>query len=209
MRRLLTTPRRSPRNGRALPDLKKTMRRGLLTIFLLITKVHRHHFIYVQLTEYLKNKRWYEVRAWSRELAKTARTMMEVTKLSLTGEISNVLYISNSYENAERLLTPVMITLESNPRIINDYGVQQKPGDWESGEFTTTGGCSFRALGAGQSPRGTRNEAARPDFIVFDDIDTDKDVRNPRYNQEAVGVDRASCYSHGFYFGKLSHHFQW
>ncbi len=126
-----------------------------------------------------KNKRWYEVRAWSRELAKTARTMMEVTKLALTKEINNVLYISNSYDNAERLLMPVMITLESNARVINDYGIQQKPGDWESGEFTTIGGCSFRALGAGQSPRGTRNEAARPDFIVFDDIDTDKDVRNP------------------------------
>lgn len=126
-----------------------------------------------------KNKRWYEVRAWSRELAKTARSMMEVTMLAVTGEIENVLYISNSYDNAERLLMPIMVTLESNPRIINDYGVQQKPGSWQEGEFTTTGGCSFRALGAGQSPRGTRNEAARPDFIVFDDIDTDKDVRNP------------------------------
>jgi len=126
-----------------------------------------------------KNKRWYEVRAWSRELAKTARTMMEVTKLAVTSEIKNVLLISNSYDNAERLLMPIMITFESNPRIINDYGVQQKPGAWTEGEFTTTGGCSFRALGAGQSPRGTRNEAERPDFIIFDDIDTDKDVRNP------------------------------
>lgn len=127
----------------------------------------------------LKNKRWYEVRAWSRELAKTARTMMEVTYMALTGACKNVLYISSSYDNAERLLTPVMITLESNPRVINDYGVQQKPGDWESGEFTTTSGCSFRALGAGQSPRGTRNEALRPDTIVFDDIDTDEETRNP------------------------------
>ena len=126
-----------------------------------------------------KNKRWYEVRAWSRELAKTARTMMEVLKLALLGEVKNILYISNSYDNAERLLMPLMISLESNPRIINDYGVQQRPGSWESGEFVTVGGCSFRALGAGQSPRGTRNEAARPDVIVFDDIDTDQDTRNP------------------------------
>ena len=104
--------------------------------------------------------------------------MMEVLKLALLGEVKNILYISNSYDNAERLLMPLMISLESNPRIINDYGVQQRPGSWESGEFVTVGGCSFRALGAGQSPRGTRNEA-RPDVIVFDDIDTDQDTRNP------------------------------
>lgn len=127
----------------------------------------------------LDNERWYEVRAWSRELAKTARAMMEVTYLALTGKIKNILVISNSQDNAERLLLPFMITLESNRRIMNDYGLQQKPGAWETGEFTTMGGVSFRALGAGQSPRGTRNEAIRPDFILVDDIDTDEETRNP------------------------------
>ena len=126
-----------------------------------------------------ENNRWYEVRAWSRELAKSSRSMMEVTFLAMTGKIKNVLLISNSGDNAERLLMPVMITLESNKRIINDYGNQEKPGSWEIGEFTTAGGCAFRALGAGQSPRGTRNESFRPDFIWVDDIDTDEECRNP------------------------------
>lgn len=125
------------------------------------------------------NDRYYLVRAWSRELAKSVRSMMEVIKLALTGKIKNVLLISNSQENAERLLMSLMINLESNPRIINDYGTQQKPGAWEIGEFTTTSGVAFRALGAGQSPRGTRNEAFRPDFILIDDIDTDEETRNP------------------------------
>jgi len=127
----------------------------------------------------MENKRWYEVRAWSRELAKSVRSMMETLKLSLTGEIRNILVISNSWDNACRLLMPLMINMESNRRIINDYGVQMKPGSWEIGEFTTMGGVSFRALGAGQSPRGTRNEAHRPDFILVDDIDTDEETRNP------------------------------
>ena len=126
-----------------------------------------------------KNERWYEVRAWSRELAKSARAMMEVTKLALTDEIRNLLLISNSQDNANRLIMPIMINLDSNQRIINDYGIQQKPGSWEEGEFTTMSGCAFRALGAGQSPRGTRNESFRPDFILVDDIDTDEETRNP------------------------------
>lgn len=126
-----------------------------------------------------ENRRWYEVRAWSRELAKSVRSMMEFTYLALTGSIRNMLLVSNSWDNAVRLLMPFMINFESNARIINDYGIQQNPGSWEVGEFTTLKGVSFRAIGAGQSPRGSRNEAFRPDAILVDDIDTDEETRNP------------------------------
>ncbi|KAA6351229.1 hypothetical protein EZS27_001375 [termite gut metagenome] len=127
----------------------------------------------------MSNGRWYEVRAWSRELAKSVRSMMEISKLALMRLIKNVLLISNSYDNAERLLMPFMANMEENKRIIQDYGVQKKLGAWETGEFTCQCGCSFRAIGAGQSPRGTRNKNFRPDFILIDDIDTDEECRNP------------------------------
>lgn len=127
----------------------------------------------------IKNNRWYEVRAWSRELAKSARSMMEISKLAITGKVRNVLLISNSQDNAQRLLLPFMANFEENQRIIQDYGMQKKPGYWETGEFTIMAGCSFRAIGAGQSPRGTRNKNFRPDFILVDDIDTDEECRNP------------------------------
>lgn len=104
--------------------------------------------------------------------------MMEIIKLALTRKIRNVLLISNSADNAERLLLPFMANLEENQRIIQDYGAQKKPGSWETGEFTCQCGCSFRAIGAGQSPRGTRNKNFRPDFILIDDIDTDEECRN-------------------------------
>ena len=126
----------------------------------------------------LTHERWYEVRAWSRELAKSARAMMEISYLALTGKIRNVLLISNSLDNAERLLLPFMANFEENQRIIQDYGPQRKLGEWEAGEFTLRSGCSFRAIGAGQSPRGTRNKNVRPDFILIDDIDTDEECRN-------------------------------
>lgn len=125
------------------------------------------------------NLEWYEVRAWSRELAKSTITMMEVLYLCLTGKKKYVLLISNSFDNAERLLIPYKINLEENQRIKHDYGSQELPGSWTTSEFTTRKGVAFRALGAGQSPRGARNEAARPDVILFDDLDTDEDCRNP------------------------------
>lgn len=126
----------------------------------------------------LENPEWYEVRSWSRELSKSGRTMMEVLYLTLTGKKKTVLLVSATYDDAVRLLKPYKTILEVNDRIKNDYGQQQGLSGWEAGEFTTQKGVSFRALGAGQSPRGTRNDAARPDLILIDDIDTDVDCRN-------------------------------
>lgn len=134
----------------------------------------------------LTNDEWYEVRSWARELSKSGRTMMEVLNLAMTGKKKNVLLISNSADNAERLLLPYKGILERNNRIIADYGTQKKIGSWEANEFKTRKGVSFRAIGAGQSPRGTRNDASRPDVILIDDIDTDEFCRNIELVKERV-----------------------
>ena len=127
----------------------------------------------------MNNPEWFECRCWSRELAKSTRTMMEALKLSLTGKKRTWLLTSNSEDNAIRLLEPYKANLDSNQRIINDYGEQRSFKKWRSKEFITKGGVSFRALGADQSPRGTKNDSFRPDGIIFDDIDTDQDCANP------------------------------
>lgn len=134
----------------------------------------------------LANDEWYEVRSWARELSKSGRTMMEVLYLVMTGKKKNILLISNSADNAERLLLPYKGILERNNRIIADYGTQKKVGSWEASEFKTRKGVSFRAIGAGQSPRGTRNDASRPDVILIDDIDTDEFCRNIELVKERV-----------------------
>lgn len=127
----------------------------------------------------MNNAEWYEVRAWSRELAKSARTMMEILKLALTKKKRSVLLISANLDSAIKLLKPYKINLERNQRIISDYGTQQTYGDWEEKSFITKDGCAFAAVGAGQSPRGSRNEEVRPDVVLMDDFDTDVDCRNP------------------------------
>lgn len=129
------------------------------------------------------NPEYYEVRIWSRELAKSTRTMLEVLYLTLAGhpvgdarqKKKYVLLISNSLDNATRLLMPYKINLECNELLLHDYGAQVQSGSWQAAEFTTRNGAAFRALGIGQSPRGARNEEARPDILLFDDIDTDAD----------------------------------
>jgi predicted phage terminase large subunit-like protein len=152
-------------------------------------------------TRVLTNPEWCEVRMWSRELAKSTRTMMEVFYLAFVGHLpctgqqeksckdgagnvasrktkKCVLLISNSLDNATRLLMPYKSNLEHNHRLLHDYGMQRADAIWSATEFITAGGISFRAVGVGQSPRGTRNEEVRPDIILFDDLDTDADCLN-------------------------------
>lgn len=127
----------------------------------------------------LNNPEWYEVRPWSRELSKSGRTMMEVLYLTLTGKKKFIIYTSANKDSAVRLLSPLKLAFEKSPRIRNDYGDQVNWGYWSEECFMTKNGAMFLALGAGQSPRGARNEEIRPDVIVVDDFDTDEDCRNP------------------------------
>lgn len=127
----------------------------------------------------LNNPEWYEVLSWSRELAKSTIAMMCVLYLVLTGKKRNILLTSNSWDNAVRLLEPYRANLDSNQRIHFYYGEQRSLGSWEMGDFATRNGAAFRALGLGQSPRGTKKDEIRPDVILGDDMDTDQDVLNP------------------------------
>ena len=81
------------------------------------------------------HERWYEVRGWSRELAKSTRSMFEWMYLALTGRVYNLLMVSNSEENAKLLLLPYKLNFEKNARIIRDYGKQSTYGNWEDDEF--------------------------------------------------------------------------
>ena len=127
----------------------------------------------------LYNPEWYEVLSWSRELAKSTKVMMAVLRLVLTGKKSTVILASATQKAAARLLAPYRANLESNRRIIQYYGEQACIGEWAELEFKTRGGAMFIGVGAGDAPRGARNEAVRPDVLLLDDFDTDEACRNP------------------------------
>ena len=125
------------------------------------------------------NPEWYEVLSWSRELAKSTIVFMCIMYLVLTKRTRHVLLVSNSHENATRLLDPYKKSFEQNSLLKAYYGDLREAGNWTADEFSLTSGAAFRALGAMESPRGTRKDAFRPDTILPDDFDTDADCRNP------------------------------
>jgi len=126
----------------------------------------------------IDNPEWWEVNSWSRELAKDTVTMMLMFFLNLTGKKRFTLFVSSSYDAACDLLMPYKLNFESNQRIIAYYGEQRSFGNWETGDITAKCGARYVALGAGQSPRGKKNEQLRPDSIIITDIDTDEDCKN-------------------------------
>ena len=136
---------------------------------------------------------FYQRRAWARGLSKSTRRMMEILYLKFVKKLRiNALLISKSYDNAERLLGTYMGNLEANQRLINDYGVQERPGKWKSGEFTTKDNCTFRAVGADQNPRGAKNEELRINVLIFDDVDDDEVCRNAdRLHQRWLWIEQA------------------
>src|SRR4051812_46731772 len=73
---------------------------------------------------------------------------------------------------------PYRANLEANQRLINDYGEQQTFSGWKEQEFVTRDKKAFRAVGAEQSPRGSKVDEVRPNIIVFDDLDDDEVCRN-------------------------------
>lgn len=127
----------------------------------------------------INNPEWYEVVSWARELGKDTITMFTILYLVLTGKKHFVVFVSSSFDNACDLLMPYMLNFEYNERLKAYYGTQKNFGNWEEGDFSIRDGAKFIAIGAGQSPRGKKNEAIRPDTIIISDFDTDESVRNP------------------------------
>lgn len=97
-----------------------------------------------------------------------------------------MLLFGQTEDKAKKLLSDIQAQLKFNQRIINDYGRQFKYGDWSDGSFTTVSGVHFHAIGVGQSPRGLREMEVRPDYIIFDDIDTKERCNNDRRSRELM-----------------------
>lgn len=134
---------------------------------------------------FLKAKRIFQRRAWARGLAKSTRRMLEIFfKMFALKCRTNLLLVSKTEDNAIRLLAPYRANLQGNQRLIHDYGVQEKAGNWKDYEFVTRSKSAFRAVGAEQNPRGSKLEEMRVNTIVFDDVDDDEVCRNPERVKE-------------------------
>jgi len=124
---------------------------------------------------------------WPREHAKSvfADVFMPLY-LYARGELTGVIIASANEQKASGLLSDLQAQFVANERFIHDYGHRAAFGDWRDAHFATTDGCGFWAFGRGQSPRGVRKAAKRPNYAVVDDIDDKVIVKNIQRVKEAV-----------------------
>ena len=101
-------------------------------------------------------------------------------------DLKFMLLVGETDPKAKQLLSAIQAELQFNNRIKSDYGSKFSQGSWAEGDFTTSDGVKFMSLGFGQNPRGARQGANRPDYIVADDVDSKKHVNNDRLMRESV-----------------------
>lgn len=124
---------------------------------------------------------------WPREHAKSVFSDVFIPLfLYARGELTGLVLASANEDKASGLLGDLQAQFTSNERFIHDYGSRAAFGDWRDSHFATTDGCGFWAFGRGQSPRGVRKAAKRPNIALVDDIDDKVIVRNIGRVRDAV-----------------------
>lgn len=98
--------------------------------------------------------------------------------LYVTDQLHFMLLFGQTDLKAKKLISDIQSELMYNQTFIHYYGKKFKFGDWADGDFTTTDGVKFMTSTPGQSPRGLREGTSRPNYIVFDDVDTRQRVNN-------------------------------
>lgn len=135
-----------------------------------------------------KNITCRELVRWGRGMAKSVwcDTIIPLW-LWVRGESLYMVIVGNNYDKAVELLSDLQAEFEANPRLIHDFGDQQLRGSWENGNFSTRDRrLHGRAMGMGQSPRGLRKGALRPNYIVCDDLEDKDTAKNEKRQDEIV-----------------------
>lgn len=97
-------------------------------------------------------------------------------------------------ENAERVLFDVVLELQTNPRLIQDFGqlfnsernpdeIQQK----RVNNFVTNNKIRVEAHSTQESVRGRLHGAQRPDCLILDDFETMKTADSKAYTEQVIG----------------------
>ncbi len=124
---------------------------------------------------------------WGRGLAKSVWSDVIIPLwLWVQEDINYMVIVGNNLDKAKILLSDLQAEFANNQRLINDFGEQVQHGSWEEGYFRCKNGFTAKALGMGQSPRGLRMQAQRPDYIACDDLEDKDIVRNPMRQDQIV-----------------------
>ncbi len=131
---------------------------------------------------------------------------------AVTGRKKFILIISKTEPQAKQILYNIKSELETNTRLINDYGPFNVGDIWnENSLVLPRHKTRIVALSADSSLRGLKNTSNRPDLIVIDDVEDldsvrSSEIREKRYRwlkSEVIPAGGDSC--NIFIVGNLLH----
>lgn len=107
---------------------------------------------------------------WSRGSGKSSSAELAVTSAGIRRRRRYFLYVRDTQDRADDSVSNVAALFESAgvERDVNRYGASR---GWRRNRIRTADGFTVDALGLDVAGRGVKLEDARPDGIVFDDID--------------------------------------
>jgi hypothetical protein len=151
------------------------------------SKFHQSSYEAVYKDEFIR-----QFRRWFRGGAKSIHSNVGNTTHLKQNDMMNFLVLIGRNEGlAKILLSDLQAHLENNQRFINDFGKQISYGSWADGQFETTDGKNFKALGLNQPFRGLRFGADRPDLAIVDDVEDRDQAKNKdmvrKYGDKIVG----------------------
>lgn len=152
------------------------------------------HFEMFQDIRDLMEGKYREV-AWImfRESAKTSIAKIFLVWLIIYNKRRYLNVDSFSITNAERILFDVVYALQTNGKILSDFGepfnakrdteeVTQK----RINNFITTNGVRVEAHSTGKSVRGRLHGSQRPDFLLLDDFETSETKDSKAHTQSVI-----------------------
>lgn len=92
--------------------------------------------------------------------------------------------VGDDVDSARKQMDIVKMALESNPKIIEDFG-ELRGSTWNAYEIITKNGVKFEAAGMSQGIRGTKFGSYRPS-VIFDDVETDESCATPERIEKTI-----------------------
>lgn len=129
-----------------------------------------------------------------RESAKTSIAKGFITWLIVFKKRNYINVDSFDKENAERMLFDIVLNLQTNPKIVADFGelfnAKRNPDEITQkrvNNFITNNGVRVEAHSTQESVRGRLHGHQRPDFLLLDDFETNKTKDSKAYTEQVIG----------------------
>lgn len=141
-----------------------------------------HEYLFSTLPEMLISERCetYALAAPRGEAKSTIVTRLFTLYCIVTHKKRYIAIISDTYDQAAEFLVAIKAELEDNTRLKIDFPKAFGVGNtWQEGKIITRNKVKIQIAGAAKSLRGLVHGAYRPDLVILDDLENDKNVESP------------------------------